>query len=322
MAYTREKGKEFWYQFDNQTLFQRTPEVNAAMVGAYFSHGLTFDSVYESLRTSLNGNDHPAEFKAVVEVGRAGFIELASIQNGIMEAHLEDENGIQSAFEDFGQGVLFDDRSPRPTTRHIHMMDGTPDNWVGYHRWHAFARAAALLGAPADRWLLINRCIALAWAIQTEANPTVDAQNNPGLPNQRLEALREVWMKAPAEKLDWAFANHRFRAPAAVSLLDEWSAELGRYAKVQKLLGDAVGTANPLHGRFWELPYEEFMAHPPVYDVVLIADEGANRGARSGLVKILRGTEPNFPQMPLNRPPMSDEDIQYIETWIDDGCPS
>ncbi|MEP3477834.1 MAG: hypothetical protein ABJZ55_01175 [Fuerstiella sp.] len=323
MPYTQEDGRNFWFDLDNQTLFQRTQDVTDALTAAYFSNGLTFDSVYEALRQSFEGQDHPAQFINVVQVGQAGFLRMAEIQVQIMESHLDDDDAIQSAFEDFGQGVLFDDRPPRPTGRKVHMMDGTPDTWVGFHRWHAFARAAALLGAAVDRWLHINRCIALAWAIQTEANPERDNPNNPGLAAQRLSALREAWMTTSAEKLDWAFANNRFRAPATSSLA-EWEERMGRYSRVQQLLRDASGALSPFHdghGRFWELPYDQFMALPPIYDVQLIAEPGENRGARSGLVKVLKGEQPNIPQMPLNRPPMTSSDIQLIEEWIDVGCP-
>ncbi len=53
----------------------------------------------------------------------------------------------------------------------------------------------------------------------------------------------------------------------------------------------------------------------------VIETEGENRGARSGLVRALRGALRGFPPMPLRRPPMKDEDIQTIEDWIDDGTP-
>lgn len=323
MPYTREKGREFWFDFDNQTLFQRTDEISDALVRAYFSHGLTFDSVYEALRTSFASQDHPAQFQSVVQVGQDGFVSMAQIQVRIMESHLDDDAGIQSAFEDFGQGVLYDDRPPRPTGRKIHMMDGTPDTWVGFHRWHAFARAAVLLGADAARWLHVNRCIALAWAIQTEANPERDNPTNPGLPLERLRLLREAWMGLTAEELDSAFVNDRFRAPAPSSLT-EWEERMGRYARVQQLLSAAAGSSTPFHddhARFWELPYGQFMDLPPIYDVQLIADPGDGRGARSGLIQVLKGEQPNVPQMPLNRPPMSGEDIRFIEVWIDADCP-
>jgi hypothetical protein len=326
MAYTRDKGREFWIDFDNQARFSST--FDDAYAKAYFDHGLSFDSIMNALRVSFARADHPAHFESVIRASRDGFRELASMQLTIMDAHLDDDAGIQSAFEDFGQGVLFDDRPSRPTGIKIHMMDGSPDTWVGYHRWHAFARAAVLLGAD-PRWLHINRCISLAWAIQTEANPTVDSPTNPGLTNVRLDALRQAWIALPPEKLDWAFVNNSTRAPLA-SLMPVWSAALGRYARMQQLLGVAatdgapshVDDAGVAHGRFWELSYSDFMALPPIYGHTLIAAPGPNRGDRSDLVKVLKGPLPDgIPRMPRFRPAMDPADIQFIQDWIDADCP-
>src|SRR5437870_3196572 len=100
MAYTRDQGRDFWFDFDNRTLFRRTPDVADAMNRAYFANHLDFDSVMNGLRTSFATPDHPAQFVALVQVGRQGFVDLAQIQFGIMQAHLEDMASIQSAFED------------------------------------------------------------------------------------------------------------------------------------------------------------------------------------------------------------------------------
>lgn len=320
--YTRIRGRDFWYRLDNETLWQRTPQVNAALAAAYFNHGLTFDSVMDALRMSAAGTNHPGDFVNIVQVGQQGFLDLAAIQLNIMMAELGDNASIQSAFEDFGQGVLYDNRPPRMTGRLIHMMDGTRDTWVGYHRWHAFARAAGLLGADAAQWLHIDRCIALAWAIQTEANPPIDAQNNPDLPAARLAELRTAWMGLSSEQLDRAFATNDFRAPSATAILGTTAAVT--YAQVQALLGAAAGVSFPMHmghGRFWEKSYVDFMAIPHVYGHPLIAPPGPNRGQNSAMVKALRGTLAGTLRMPLNRPPMAAADIQLIESWIDAGCP-
>jgi hypothetical protein len=40
------------------------------------------------------------------------------------------------------------------------------------------------------------------------------------------------------------------------------------------------------------------------------------------MIKILKGELPGFPRMPLNGPPyMSDENIKFIQDWIDADCP-
>lgn len=136
---------------------------------------------------------------------------LANDQLQIIDRHYAgDDEGLRAAFEDFGQGVLFDDR--RPPGEKIHKMDvGGPDNPpIGYHRWHAFNRAVVVVGGDADRWLTIDRYVGLAWAIQSEARPEEDRPDNPGLPEERLAALREQWTKMSWDELDAAFDSDPF----------------------------------------------------------------------------------------------------------------
>ena len=56
----------------------------------------------------------------------------------------------QRAFEDFGQGILFDDRSPRPLNNRVHMMD---EGQFGFYRWHTLIRTAVLLNQESEMWL-------------------------------------------------------------------------------------------------------------------------------------------------------------------------
>ncbi|TLX89685.1 MAG: hypothetical protein E6K94_09565 [Thaumarchaeota archaeon] len=57
----------------------------------------------------------------------------------------------QRAFEDFGQGLLYDDRCPRPVNNRVHMMD---EGQFGFYRWHTFIRTAVLLNQdPKDGFM-------------------------------------------------------------------------------------------------------------------------------------------------------------------------
>ena len=97
----------------------------------------------------------------------------------------------------------------------------------------------------------------------------------------------------------------------------------GLPSTVKALLEAANGNGEPRHsrkGRFWNLALADLKT-VEVHGVKVIETEGENRGARSGLVRVLRGALPGFPPMPLRRPAMKDEDIQTIEDWIDDGTP-
>ena len=59
------------------------------------------------------------------------------------------------AFEDFGQGVLFDARHGRRDGDNVHKMDvsGPNNPPIGYHRWHIFIQATVFAGGDCDRWL-------------------------------------------------------------------------------------------------------------------------------------------------------------------------
>ena len=79
-----------------------------------------------------------------------------------------------------------------------------PDNPpIGYHRWHAIVRATIMVGIDARRWTEIDRYVALAWAIQSEAKPVQDTEN-PGLSEERLQALRDTWLRRDLDELDAA----------------------------------------------------------------------------------------------------------------------
>ena len=99
------------------------------------------------------------------------------------------------------------------------------------------------------------------------------------------------------------------------------------YARVQEILGDAAMGANPHHdgqGRFWEKTLPEFKLLV-IYGQQLIADAGADRGARSALIRALRGDAPFdgtvFNRMPFGLPPVKPQDIQFIQSWIDADLP-
>jgi tyrosinase len=132
-----------------------------------------------------------------------------------------------------------------------------------------------------------------------------------------------------------------------------------RYQQMKKILDDASGEVHPSYqgyDHFWHLPLGELLeltlygvrmiapsAHPPAARPVAVAaapcchapqpktetapsaQPQAGRGASSGLIRGLKGLTPfdgsQFPRLPWGGKAVSPEDIQFIETWIDDGCP-
>lgn len=106
---------------------------------------------------------------------------------------------------------------------------------------------------------------------------------------------------------------------------DTSEVEPATFVRVREILDAGTGDGDPGHsgvGRFWDLPLEEFLT-TSVYDNPIIAPAGSDRGKNSNLVRILRGEDVDtgpMPRMPMDRDPISDEDIAYIERWIDEGC--
>ncbi len=328
MPYTRDIGREFWFQFDNRFLFP-DPEVVDALQSAYVFNGsaMDLDKPVDLFRVSYGQPTHPEPFLNAIQPNRSGFVDLARIQSDVISAHLATNDDIRTAFEDFAEGILLDPR--RLPGMRVHKMDGNPEDWVGFHRWYVFARAVELLGENAEQWRYLGHCIGMAWAIQTVAKPGDDIVN-PELPTAQLTAIRDRWMNLSSQALDWAFATHRFLAPSIVEIdaHEGRSKAIAGFARVRQILQTATPTGNPIHrqngiaqGRFWLKPYAEFVTLS-IYNRPLIADPGVDRGARSALIKVLRGTLPQVPRMPrAPLPPVPDPEIQFISDWIDAGFP-
>jgi hypothetical protein len=129
-----------------------------------------------------------------------------------------DEYLIEKAFQDFGQGVLYDDlineqtlRFRRPNDERVHIM-ATVD--YGYPRWYAFCRAASLLSNESI-WLSIARYVALAHSLHKRLEPkqsSLDGQDphNPGS-SELVEQLTPMFRSADFDRLDGYFDNRTMR---------------------------------------------------------------------------------------------------------------
>lgn len=320
MSYTSDAALDFWYEYDQAFLFAASPEVGALYEDIY-GQNFAIDALVDSVRDNLNS------LPTLVQGREASFRRLAAIQLDIIDRRFPDSADLQRAFEDFGQGILFDQKViptsgklRRPPGRLIHMMDGTPDDCVGYHRWHAFIRAAVAAGADSSRWLQVNQLVALAWAIYSELDPHEDAPTNPPLSPTRLASLRRGWLAADEATLNEAFLHYVGKFPDDYVNRRAKSIDEIRYWRVQNVFVESAKGSNPQHSgarKVWELPMASFI-RASIYGNNLIAPKGPGRGAASALTMVLRGTLSGFPRMPLHRPPLDPADIAYIERWIDD----
>jgi hypothetical protein len=200
-------ASDFWFTYDDHFLFNPPPQVLAA----YAALGDIDAPLTQFTQTRATGT-FPADFRTAVEPLRAGLTTLSTEQLSIIDQFYPNDNAaLQTAFEHFGCGDLFDDR--RPPGNKVHMMDssGPANPPIGYHRWHAIIRAMTELGIDADRWNAIDRFVALAWAIHAETQPTQDA-DNPPVGDERLAALRTNWLNRTPDELDDAFDAFPFPA--------------------------------------------------------------------------------------------------------------
>jgi len=206
---------EFWFEFDN-VFNPGFGLVTDEVFTAYDATGAPF-GITGAWRRHRGAGTYPDGFGAEMAPNSAALLFLADQQLLILDRHFGgDSDAERSAFEEFGQGILFDSR--RPAGDKIHKMDRRPDGATnGYHNWHAFIRAAVLVGANEARWLGIDRLVGLGWAIQTAAMPVQDAPDNPPLPAARLQTLRNRWLTFDVDQLDAAFDSSPFPHPDLVN---------------------------------------------------------------------------------------------------------
>lgn len=190
---------EFWFEFDDRFLFNVSPEIGQAYAGIRGP-----DFLLTRWRERRRTGQYPQGFVADTTPMRGPLEVLSREQLAIIRRHLSTADAMRQAFEDFGQGVLFDDR--RDPGNKVHMMDtsGPASPPIGYHRWHAITRAMVLLEIEADVWMAINRLIGLGWAVQSQARPVQDTHNPPLDPVQLME-LRVHWGAMTGDELDAAF---------------------------------------------------------------------------------------------------------------------
>lgn len=168
MANGRERSMEFWFEFDNffNPSFGQVP---AEVFDAYSSMpGIDFP--LERWREHRRLGTYPDGFGAEMISIRDPLLFLSAKQVEMLDRHFAgDPDSERTAFEQFGQGVLFDDR--RPVGDKVHKMDtsGPDDPPVGYHRWHPLIRAAVMVGRTLDGGSRLTAT--LVWHGQSSRRP-------------------------------------------------------------------------------------------------------------------------------------------------------
>src|SRR5437867_9895113 len=176
----------FWYEFDNNFNGSSIPsEVLNAYTGLF---GSDFNRLFELLRSYGRNPKKDDLYRDALSQVREHIITLAQHQTKLFNTYFSDAEALEAAFELFGQGVLYDQRRP---DNPVHQMDGRlARDLIGYPRWHAFIRAAAVTGEDPEFWLQIDRCLCLAFYIQSELQPDPMSNNNKTMDQTRLQQLR------------------------------------------------------------------------------------------------------------------------------------
>lgn len=202
MAYSQQLGNDFWFSFDDAFKDNPTPAANKA-VAACFPQ---FDLDYYVKRWVANykAGALPTAFGVFVQPRAAALRTLADLQDAVFRKSFSgDLSDEQAAFEDFGQGVLYDPR--RAVGNRVHMMDiDGKGQEVGYQRWFCFAYALRTLAHNQEVWGPRLRFIVLALAIHLERKPTPDSPArptaNPPLAPDRVQQLRAQWLSASEDE--------------------------------------------------------------------------------------------------------------------------
>ena len=107
---------------------------------------------------------------------------------------------------------------------------------------------------------------------------------------------------------------------------------MNRFQQVKEILDNSVGGANAVvagpHGAFWRNQNRDQFVAFKIFGLPIVA---LGNGGSSNLVKALRGEAPfgqdigtpgaSIRRMPAGRDPVAVDQIAFISTWIDDGCP-
>lgn len=201
------KYNEFWYQYDERFLYNPLPEAVTAFQQIRDALGGKADgSFYGAYVDSRAAGTYPQGYLDVVLPAKEPLQVISRLQLDLFDEFFQyDPVGLVNAFVDFGQGVLYDPR--RPVGYKVHMMDYIPGVRParGYHVWHSVIQAMSLMDIDRFRWRLIDPVVGLGWAVQSIAQPAIDATDNPPLDRDLITRLELRWLPRTTAQLDTAF---------------------------------------------------------------------------------------------------------------------
>jgi hypothetical protein len=197
------RANELWYQLDEISLYNPTPET-AAAIGAFFGYVGGEQATYTKWLEFSQEPGYPQNYAEYLKPVEQPLRALSKLQlDNFDRYYCGDDAGLIKAFAAFGQGVLFDPRRADDEAE-VHAMDGDPTH--GYHRWHGIQRGNMVLGIDRHRWARLNPLLGFAWAQQSIAKPD-HRHVNPGLPAGQVRALARYWLPRGQADLDRDFRS-------------------------------------------------------------------------------------------------------------------
>lgn len=216
---SEEKKKNLWYDFDNWSQFKVTEDPSRAR--AVLEAMIYSDSkrpfgklTSREIDEDLNG-EQGRDLINTVNILVPGYLQIFNSYFG--QKFEQETNVIESfpwdAFVDFGLGMLYDPRPPRPQHVGMHVMD---PGMTGYFRWHRFHWLASKQSKPESpfrigKWLYLDRLVGLAAELHCTSRPNqtkVDGSppdNPPNGDNISMDQIRSIskkWLDLEFETIE------------------------------------------------------------------------------------------------------------------------
>ncbi|MGP9023023.1 hypothetical protein ACT1U9_32045 [Streptomyces sp. BR1] len=193
-------ANEFWYVFDDVTLYHRSKELDDAYAAMRTYAGGLEVPVIDAWFTRYRQPGYPGTFRDWAAPVAEPLRVMSRAQLGVFDQfYRRRDPRLVRAFAEFGQGTLYDPRRAADDNA-VHTMN----RFSGYHAWHVYARAMALLGIDQHRWLEIGPLIGFAWALQSIAQPSA-AHPNPPLPARTVAQQAVYWLPRGLARQDADF---------------------------------------------------------------------------------------------------------------------
>jgi hypothetical protein len=223
------KKKDLWFQFDNYFHFEiqrGDPKVDAMNEVMGYSNTKPFGTLTsKDLTDYLNTETARPLINSVRNNLLPGYVEIFNNffgQNFDQETTLIDSFP-WDAFVNFGLGMLYDPRPPRPKQYYIHVMDMGN---TGYSIWHRFNWIASLLNKAEvpfsiGKWLYLDRLVGLAAELHSRSKPNqsseIDGSPPDNPPNGDNISMNEI------HRIAYKWSNLDFEGiEKNLSELEDW----------------------------------------------------------------------------------------------------